>query len=67
MLKNAWCSRLCPVDAFYSLLGRRSLLRVNALARENCTDCLEHFAVCPESQVIKPGQYKQYYIKWSLY
>ncbi|WP_342591004.1 4Fe-4S dicluster domain-containing protein [Isorropodon fossajaponicum symbiont] len=54
VLKNGWCSHLCPVGAFYSLLGKKSLLRVNALARENCTDCLECFAVCPESQAIKP-------------
>ncbi|WP_225879776.1 4Fe-4S binding protein [Abyssogena phaseoliformis symbiont] len=25
VLKNGWCSRLCPVGAFYSLLGKKSL------------------------------------------
>ncbi|MDC9714979.1 MAG: quinol dehydrogenase ferredoxin subunit NapH [Gammaproteobacteria bacterium] len=55
VLKNGWCARLCPVGAFYSIIGKKSWLRVNALAREKCTDCLECFAVCPESQVIKPA------------
>ena len=30
---RAWCGHLCPVGAFYSLLGRFSLLRVSARRR----------------------------------
>ena len=55
VVKNGWCSRLCPMGAFYSLLGKVSLLRVNAKEREKCTDCLECYAVCPESQIINPA------------
>ncbi len=55
VVKNGWCSRLCPMGAFYSLLGRVSLLKVNAKERDKCTDCLECYAVCPESQVINPA------------
>lgn len=55
VVKNGWCSRLCPMGAFYSLLGKASLLRVNAKNREKCTDCLECYAVCPESQIINPA------------
>ena len=53
--KRAWCGSLCPVGAFYSLLGHTSLLRVSAAHRENCNDCMDCFVVCPEHQVIKPA------------
>jgi len=55
MARDGWCGRLCPVGAFYSLLGRRSVVRISAAEREKCDDCLDCFAVCPESQVIKPA------------
>ncbi|GAB6054480.1 quinol dehydrogenase ferredoxin subunit NapH [Magnetospira thiophila] len=50
-----WCSHLCPVGAFYGLIGSKSLLRVSAPRREACDDCLDCFAVCPEGQVITPA------------
>ncbi len=53
--KRGWCSHLCPVGAFYSLLGSRSLIRIRADARENCDDCMDCFIVCPERQVIRPA------------
>lgn len=52
--RRAWCSHLCPVGAFYSLLGKFSLLRVNAVALERCDSCMECYAVCPEQKVISP-------------
>ncbi len=55
VVNKGWCSRLCPVGAFYSLLGKGSLLRVSAKNRDDCTDCLECFSVCPESQIIRPA------------
>ncbi|GAB4218023.1 MAG: quinol dehydrogenase ferredoxin subunit NapH [Rhodoferax sp.] len=51
--ERGWCGHLCPVGAFYSLLGRRSVLRVSAARRQDCNDCLDCFTVCPEQQVIK--------------
>jgi len=51
--RRAWCSHLCPVGAFYSLLGKFSLVRINAYQREKCDDCMDCFIVCPEKQVIK--------------
>lgn len=51
--RRAWCGSLCPVGAFYSLLGVRSAVRVNAYQREQCNDCMDCFIVCPEQQVIK--------------
>ncbi len=53
VMKRGWCSHLCPVGAFYSLIGRWSLLRVSADKRDACNDCLDCFTVCPEQHVIK--------------
>lgn len=53
--KRAWCGHLCPVGAFYSLLGKTSVLRVSAVQRSQCNDCMDCFAVCPEMQVIRPA------------
>ncbi len=53
--KRGWCSHLCPMGAFYSLLGTHSLLRVRADGREQCDDCMDCFMVCPEQQVIRPA------------
>ena len=53
--RRGWCGHLCPVGAFYSLLGFVSVLRVKADKREQCTDCMDCFTVCPEPQVIRPA------------
>ncbi len=53
--EHGWCGRLCPVGAFYSLIGRKSLVRVVADKRNQCDDCMDCFRVCPEPQVIKPA------------
>lgn len=53
--RRAWCGHLCPVGAFYSLLGTHSMIRVRADARERCDDCMDCFMVCPEQQVIRPA------------
>ena len=55
IVRRAWCGHLCPVGAFYGLLGRWSLLRVSAVNRAACDDCMDCFAVCPEKQVIAPA------------
>ncbi len=52
---RGWCSHLCPMGAFYSLLARYTPLRVSASKREQCNDCMECYAVCPEPQVIPPA------------
>jgi len=53
--RRAWCGHLCPMGAFYSLLGQASILKVNAINRASCNDCMDCFSVCPEPQVIKPA------------
>ena len=52
---RGWCGHLCPVGAFYGLLGRAALLRVVAVRRSQCNDCADCYAVCPEPKVIKPA------------
>ena len=53
--RRAWCGHLCPVGAFYGMLGEAAVLRVSAVRREQCDDCMDCFAICPEHQVIKPA------------
>jgi ferredoxin-type protein NapH len=53
--RRGWCAHLCPVGIFYGLLGNKSILRVTAMNREQCNDCMDCFSVCPEPQVIKPA------------
>ncbi|MBW7901368.1 MAG: quinol dehydrogenase ferredoxin subunit NapH [Rhodocyclaceae bacterium] len=55
IMSRGWCGRLCPVGAFYSLLGRFSPLRVSTPQRAACNDCMDCFEVCPEPQVIRPA------------
>jgi len=54
MSKRGWCSHLCPMGAFYGLVGRYSPLRVRADQRDRCDDCLECYIVCPEPHVLTP-------------
>jgi ferredoxin-type protein NapH len=53
--RRAWCGHLCPVGAFYGLVGEGALLRVAAVKREQCDDCMDCFTICPEHQVIRPA------------
>ncbi|HHO48230.1 MAG TPA: quinol dehydrogenase ferredoxin subunit NapH [Desulfobacteraceae bacterium] len=55
VVRRGWCGHLCPVGAFYSLPGFLSLLRVRAARRDQCTDCMDCYSVCPEPQVIRPA------------
>jgi ferredoxin-type protein NapH len=53
LARHGWCGHLCPMGALYGLIGRLSLVRVRADRRQDCNDCMDCFAVCPEPQVIK--------------
>ena len=53
--RRGWCGHLCPVGAFYGLVGHKSLLRVSAANRAACDDCMDCYAVCPEAHVISPA------------
>lgn len=53
--RRGWCGRLCPVGAFYGIIGQASVLRVSAIKRAACDDCMDCFAICPEMHVITPA------------
>jgi ferredoxin-type protein NapH len=53
--RRGWCSHLCPVGAFYGLIGVKSVVRVTAINRAACTDCGACFKACPEPHVITPA------------
>jgi ferredoxin-type protein NapH len=55
LVSRGWCGHLCPVGAFYSVLGRYAIPRVSAAKRGDCDDCMDCFKVCPEPQVIRPA------------
>ncbi|MDP2806294.1 MAG: quinol dehydrogenase ferredoxin subunit NapH [Gallionellaceae bacterium] len=52
---RGWCGHICPVGAFYGVIGKFSLLRISAARRTQCNDCMDCFAVCPEPHVITPA------------
>ncbi len=54
--RRGWCGHLCPVGAFYSVIGRYGRLRVtanqsNACAGSGCSACVK---ACPEPHVLAP-------------
>ncbi len=52
ILKNGWCGHLCPLGAFWSVIGHHTAqLRVRFDA-STCTHCGECARVCPEPQVL---------------
>ncbi len=53
LVEQGWCGHICPLGAFYNIVGRYSPVKVSAYQRENCDKCMDCFTVCPESQVLK--------------
>jgi ferredoxin-type protein NapH len=51
ILRNGWCGHLCPLGAFYALVGRLAQVRV-AFDAPTCTHCGECARLCPEPQVL---------------
>jgi len=51
LFRHGWCGHLCPLGAFYSLLGRTARIRIH-YHEPSCTHCMECVAVCPEPQVL---------------
>lgn len=53
LVEHGWCGHLCPLGATYGVIGRKSLLRVAAVRREDCTKCMDCYNVCPEPDVLR--------------
>ena len=49
---RGWCGHLCPLGAFYSLVGKISPLKLAAVRRSACDDCMDCYAICPEPQIL---------------
>ena len=52
ILKHGWCGYICPLGAFYSMISKKSALRISHRI-SNCTNCNDCKIVCPEVQVLK--------------
>ena len=51
ILRNGWCGHLCPLGAFYAVVGKAAQLRI-AFDTPTCTHCGECARLCPEPQVL---------------
>lgn len=51
LVQHGFCGHVCPLGAFYSLVGRFSFIRVSHL-KDNCTHCMQCIEHCPEQQVL---------------
>lgn len=51
VLRDGWCGHLCPLGAFYALVGKIAPVRV-LFDSPSCTHCGECARVCPEPQVM---------------
>ncbi len=49
--RNGFCGHLCPLGAFYALVGRTALIRIDH-DHEKCTQCMDCLKVCPENQIL---------------
>lgn len=59
--RRAWCGHLCPVGAFYGLIGRYGRLKVTSTPTNACdaSGCSRCITVCPEPHVLAPVVSKQ--------
>jgi len=51
LVRHGWCSHLCPLGGFYSLLGSNSIFRVKYDV-DKCSSCMNCVSICPEKQVL---------------
>ncbi len=51
VLRRGWCASLCPLGAFYALIGHWTPLRM-AFDSSRCDRCGDCVRVCPEPQVL---------------
>lgn len=52
VLKQGWCGHLCPLGAFYSVVGRHTAQIRVKFDQTTCTGCGDCQAICPEPQVL---------------
>ena len=54
VLRHGWCGSLCPLGAFWSIVGRAAQVRV-AFDDASCTRCGDCVKLCPEPRVLHFG------------
>jgi ferredoxin-type protein NapH len=54
VLRHGWCGHLCPLGAFWSIVGRTAQVRV-AFDDASCTRCGDCVKLCPEPRVLHFG------------
>ncbi|WP_373508928.1 4Fe-4S dicluster domain-containing protein [Thiocapsa sp.] len=52
VVKQGWCGHLCPLGAFYSLVGHHTAQIRVKFDQATCTGCGDCQAICPEPQVL---------------
>lgn len=54
--RRGWCGHLCPVGAFYGLLGKFGRLRISKSTTSTCSgsSCGSCIKACPEPHVLAP-------------
>jgi ferredoxin-type protein NapH len=58
ILRHGWCGHLCPLGAFWSVVGRAGQVKVR-FDKNTCTHCGECARVCPEPQVLNLKRLEQ--------
>ncbi|MEO5356347.1 MAG: quinol dehydrogenase ferredoxin subunit NapH [Nitrospirae bacterium YQR-1] len=51
LVRNGFCGHLCPLGAFYALIGRGNLIKPY-YNHDKCTMCMKCLKACPEKQVL---------------
>ncbi len=51
IVRHGWCGHLCPLGAFYALVGKFASIRVR-FNSPTCTHCGDCAKICPEPQVL---------------
>jgi ferredoxin-type protein NapH len=51
ILRHGWCGHVCPLGAFYALVGKVAQVRVR-FDEHTCTHCGDCARVCPEPHVL---------------
>jgi len=54
VLRHGWCGHLCPLGAFWAIVGRTARVRV-AFDDASCTRCGDCVKLCPEPRVLHFG------------
>ncbi len=58
VIKDGWCGHLCPVGAFWSFVGRFSLIKIKLKGKYDPDKLKNAIKICPEPEVLSPSSFK---------